>query len=123
VRSQDFINIVNEKTKSDYSWFFAQYLHNRFVPELEYYQDGNVFYYSWNPDYLYGNAPGYFPLPVRVKLNTNDTDTLYPRSVIDTVRCEAGFESQFVSNVLVKFTENKKLKKQFRKQVPTIANY
>ena len=29
VESKDFIELVNEKTYSDYSWFFKQYLNNR----------------------------------------------------------------------------------------------
>jgi aminopeptidase N len=116
VRSQDFINVVNEKTKSDYSWFFAQYLNCRFVPELEYYKDGNVFYYAWNPDYLDVNSKKNFPLPVAVKLRQGRVDTLLPQTAIDTLRCESDFEGRFMSNILVKFTENKKLKKRFRKQ-------
>jgi len=35
VESKDFIELVNEKTYSDYSWFFKQYLNNRKVPVIE----------------------------------------------------------------------------------------
>lgn len=49
VVSQDFVNHVNEKTKSDYSWFFNHYLYNNESPSLSYYIDDNgMFYYQWN---------------------------------------------------------------------------
>ncbi len=49
VVSQDFVNHVNEKTKSDYSWFFNHYLYNNEAPSLSYYIDDNgMFYYQWN---------------------------------------------------------------------------
>ncbi|MEM7372423.1 MAG: M1 family metallopeptidase [Bacteroidota bacterium] len=36
VNSQDFIQLVNQKTGSDYGWFFHQYLNEREVPQLAY---------------------------------------------------------------------------------------
>lgn len=36
VDSQNFIDLVNEKTGSDYSWFFHQYLNKREAPQLAY---------------------------------------------------------------------------------------
>ncbi len=112
VKSQDFIDIVNEKTKADYGWFFAQYLQNRFVPELEYYKEDGVFYYSWNNKYTNGN----FPLPVVVKgINAAGADTLLPKTSISSMPCTGELIPEMRSNILVKFTENKKLKKEFRK--------
>ena len=35
VCTKDFLNVVNEKTKSDYKWLFDQYLKTRDVPELQ----------------------------------------------------------------------------------------
>lgn len=113
VKSQDFIDVVNEKAKSDYTWFFDQYLYNRFVPELEYYKDDGVFYYSWNDKYSNGN----FQLPVAVKgINATGVDTLRPESTISTMPCTGELAPEMRSSILVKFTENKKLKKQHQKQ-------
>lgn len=44
----DFIQMVNEKTNSEYDWFFKQYLYKRKAPILEYYWDGRNFYYRWD---------------------------------------------------------------------------
>jgi aminopeptidase N len=47
ISSQQFIDLVNEKTGENYSAFFAQYLNNRFVPEIEFFEDGQYLYYRW----------------------------------------------------------------------------
>ncbi len=112
VKSQDFIAIVNEKTSSDYNWFFDQYLYNRFVPELEYYKDDGVFYYCWNDKY----TNEYFPLPVVVKgVHETGTDTLVPIRRVSTMQCSGDQQPEMRSNILVKFTENKKLKREYNK--------
>jgi len=48
VESNDFIELVNKKTGSDYNWFFDHYLYNNEVPTLTYAisVDG-VFFYKW----------------------------------------------------------------------------
>lgn len=48
VDSQDFIDLVNKMTNSDYSWFFNQYLYHNYVPLLDHVisSDG-YFYYRW----------------------------------------------------------------------------
>jgi hypothetical protein len=38
---------VNKKTGEDYTWFFNQYLYNRFTPVLEYYMKENRLYMRW----------------------------------------------------------------------------
>lgn len=49
VESADFINVVNEKTEMDYTWFFHQYLNNNFAPTFEaYIDDLGVLYYRWS---------------------------------------------------------------------------
>ena len=49
VESNDFIEIVNEKTGEDYQWFFNQYLYNNFAPEFEYGVSlSGSLYYRWN---------------------------------------------------------------------------
>jgi aminopeptidase N len=112
VRSQDFINVVNEKTKSDYSWFFAQYLNNRFIPVLEYYQKDGVFYYAWNSDY----TNEHFPLSVAIKgIHQTGNDTLIPLSRVSTLALTGNQTPELMSNVLVIFKENKKLRKRYQK--------
>jgi aminopeptidase N len=61
ITSQAFVDLVNAKTGVDYNWFFKQYLHNRFVPELHYVIQGTTLYYCWQKTALD------FILPVRVK--------------------------------------------------------
>jgi aminopeptidase N len=51
ISSEKLEELVNRKTGKDFHWFFEQYLHNRFVPELEYCIKDNVLYYRWNPGY------------------------------------------------------------------------
>lgn len=112
VRSQDFIAVVNEKTKTDYSWFFAQYLNNRFIPVLEYYQKDGVFYYAWDSDY----TNEHFPLPVAIKgIHETANDTLIPLSRVSTVAVTGNQTPELMSNVLVIFKENKKLRKRYQK--------
>ncbi|HEU4717055.1 MAG TPA: M1 family metallopeptidase [Bacteroidia bacterium] len=45
--SKDFEDLVNEKTGKDYTWFFRQYLYNRFTPELHYCLKDGYLYYKW----------------------------------------------------------------------------
>lgn len=48
VTSQDFIDLVNEKTERDFQWFFDQYLYQHWVPELEYaVSEEGTLYYKW----------------------------------------------------------------------------
>lgn len=108
--TDDFMSVVNEGTGSDYKWFFDQYCHNRFVPELEYCESNGSVYYRWNPEYTNAN----FRLPVALS-DTAETkiDTIIPSSTINTVKTPNGSAFYWHTGILVKFTENKKLKKQF----------
>ncbi len=48
VKSNDFITLVNQKTGSDYNWFFDQYLFNNYAPELEYkFTEFGTVFYRW----------------------------------------------------------------------------
>ncbi len=64
ISSADFVKHVNTKTKTDYSWFFRQYLEQRKVPVLKIGRSGEGFYtYRWKetlPD---------FKMPVNLVLN------------------------------------------------------
>lgn len=109
VTSEDFISVVNEKTGLDYHWFFDQYLHNRFVPELEYYQDNNRLFYKWNADYTNQD----FKLPVVVKVGPSAFDTLFPTRAVQTTECSADSPVEMTSRVLVKFSDDKAVKREF----------
>jgi len=47
ITSESFINIVNELSGKNYSWFFDHYLYNRKVPILKYYTRGGKLFYKW----------------------------------------------------------------------------
>jgi aminopeptidase N len=67
VSSNDFVELVNQKTGSDYTWFFKQYLFNNYAPELEYYVNefGTVFYKWVNTDESFNK--------IKIKLTINDS--------------------------------------------------
>ncbi|MFD1551768.1 M1 family peptidase [Putridiphycobacter roseus] len=49
VDSDDFIHLVNEKTKDNYNWFFNHYLYNNEAPSLSYYiSDQGILHYKWS---------------------------------------------------------------------------
>jgi aminopeptidase N len=110
ISSQQFIDLVNEKTGQNYSPFFSQYLNNRFVPELEFYEDGEYLYYRWK------KTNTGFNLSIRAK-GLKDGDAFAPSS-------ERIKRSPINSNIfeirwyyyLVKPVENKKLKSRYDKQ-------
>ncbi len=110
VTSKDFISIVNEKTGADYQWFFEQYLYNRFVPELEYCKSNGKIYYRWNRDFTHVD----FRLPV-VLCDTLGSryDTIIPTGGIKRTLIQYSPGYYWNTKVLVKFTENKKLSKQY----------
>ena len=65
VESKDFIDLVNQKTNSDYNWFFDLYLYENCSPELEYnlVNPGRL-YYRWNRV-----SPEFNKLTVRLQCN------------------------------------------------------
>lgn len=112
VTTKDLVALVNEKTGADYQWFFDQYLYGRFVPELEYCESKGLVYYRWNPEYTNSS----FRMPVALRDQSKaEMDTLVPSQAIATKQITPGADFYWRSGVLVKFTENKKLKKEFRK--------
>ena len=110
VTSKEFISVVNEKTGSDYQWFFDQYLYNRFVPELEYYQAGDEFYYRWNTDFCEKD----FDLPIVLKTAPSQYDTIVPAWNLQVLKCTKDVPVEVSSNVLVRFTETKKITRQHK---------
>jgi aminopeptidase N len=62
--TKEFIQIVNQVTKKDWSWFFKGYLMHAALPELISKRNGNVLQLEWKlPD------ASMFPLPVEVSVN------------------------------------------------------
>jgi hypothetical protein len=111
--SKDFISLVNEKTGTDYQWFFDQYLYNRFVPDMEYFQDDGRLYYRWNAEVTNSSFKG----PVIVKTGPSLWDTVYPALTISVCPLNDGSEADVEDNTLTKYTENRKLKKLYKRQL------
>lgn len=128
ISSEVFEEVVNRKTGKDFHWFFAQYLHNRFTPELEYcVKDGTV-YYRWNAAYtnkdftkMKVNAFGILPDSPNSRGGyagaTFDAATVTPDFSIQTFTIKEGCDVKFdQQQALFKATENKSLAKAFKKQ-------
>lgn len=110
ISSQQFIDLVNEKTGQNYNAFFAQYLNNRFVPEIEFFEDGGYLYYRWqktNPD---------FDLSIRASGLTEGFSFKPESNRIGRVAINSQtFEIRWY-HYLVKPVENKKLPGLYAKQ-------
>ncbi|MFH1004323.1 MAG: M1 family metallopeptidase [Bacteroidota bacterium] len=109
VTSQDFINVVNEKTGENYGWFFKQYLNNHKVPFLEYYWDGKDIFYRW------ANTDSTFKMPVELKLDGMKSLNIKPSNIVQKVQVSSEYYKSisFPSNTLLfGKEENKKLKKE-----------
>ncbi len=129
ISSESFIELVNRKTGKELNWFFNQYLHNRFTPELEYCIKDNTLYYRWNSDYTntdfnkmqvgaFGILPeskdkrgGYSGATFEIgKL----TPTFSVQAVAIQQECKPGF---YNSQALFKASENKSLVKVYSRQI------
>ncbi|MBI3501258.1 MAG: M1 family metallopeptidase [Bacteroidetes bacterium] len=112
VSSQNFIDLVNEKTGNDYGWFFKQYLYKRETPFLEYDWDGKDFYYRWK----YANAD--FKMPAEILLDNLVQIKLSPSTEIQKLPIAAQTYKNISFNdymLLFGVEENKKLRKEFKK--------
>ena len=111
VTSQDFINLVNEKTGEDYTWLFNQYLYKREAPFLEYYWDRADFFYRWE----YTDAT--FKMPAEIALDGLIKITLKPTDKIQKIQIDGKAYKEISFNnytELFGIKENKKLMKQFK---------
>lgn len=129
ISSEVFEELVNRKTGKDFHWFFAQYLHNRFTPELEYcVKDGTV-YYRWNGAYTNKDfnkmklrAIGVHPENPKDSRGgyggaTFDAGIVTPTFSIQSFAIQADCNVKFdEQQALFKSTENKSLAKEFKKQ-------
>ena len=113
--TRDFISVVNEKTGTDLTWFFRQYLYRRDVPCLEYQWYGDDFYYRWtgtNPDFI---------LPVDILLDDLIRKSLSPELIVGKISISRTTYSRLSFNdflMLYGVRENKKLRKIFSAQKP-----
>lgn len=113
VTSAEFITMVNEKTGTNYNWFFNQYLHKREAPFLEHSWDGTDFYYRWNyvgPD---------FTMPAQISLDGLVVLSLKPTASVQKIPVNGKTYKKVAFNnftTLFGTQENKKLKKIFRQQ-------
>ena len=109
--SQDFIDVVNEKTNDEYAWFFKQYLYKREAPILEYYWDGQKFYYRWD------KVDADFKMPVEIMLDNSLKITLYPKKSDNLVQITPisrdTYKAISFDNIMRLYgvRENKKLRK------------
>ncbi|MBI3511009.1 MAG: M1 family metallopeptidase [Bacteroidetes bacterium] len=107
-RTEDLEKIVNEKTGEDYHWFFQQYLHDRFTPELEYCVWEGNFFYRW------GKTDSSFVLPVKVKFNDTEKTGYELRPTKYLQRLEIPLDATYPffndDQLLFKPVENKNLR-------------
>ncbi|MDP5168668.1 MAG: M1 family metallopeptidase [Bacteroidia bacterium] len=112
VESSDFINLVNEKTGEDYSWFFDHYLKQNEIPVLEYHVTD-----SGKMSYRYSNtAPSFNKLKVRVTI-AGEPVTIVPSTEWQELQlsqqtAEGDWDFFFPLDQFVIPSENKKMKEQ-----------
>jgi aminopeptidase N len=86
VTSQNFIDMVNLKTGSNYSWFFNQYLYKHQPPKLEYFievsdkSNEQTFYYKWT------NVADDFMMPILVKNADGSKTKIYPTTTEKSIQ-------------------------------------
>jgi aminopeptidase N len=84
VTSEDIVRYINQQTKTDYSYFFNQYLKYPNIPTLQikFGQQGQtvVLHYKWNTD-----VPG-FKMPVKVTKALGKYNFIYPTTAWQTMR-------------------------------------
>lgn len=110
VESKDFIELVNEKTNSNYSWFFDQYLNKNLVPEFEYaYTEDGGFYYRWS-----NMSRDFTPFKIRMKTQDRVIE-LIPSDKTQLVMLPkdsyGSWNFQLPGDVLCAFKENKAILK------------
>ena len=122
VESEDFINLVNKKTKSDYHWFFDHYLYNNEAPTLAYFiSDEGILYYKWA-----NTAANFNQLNIRIQ-SKNKAYTLQPSQKVQKMQLTLSslnyWEIQFNESVLFAYDKDKSLEKKYKIENPTETSY
>lgn len=91
VCTEDFIQMVNQKTGQDYHWFFKQYLNSRQVPKLVYYLDikanssDQVLYYKWE------NVAADFAMPIYITDVFGSAKMIYPSTTENSLKASGSY--------------------------------
>lgn len=106
VDSQDFVNMVNEKTGKDYTWFFDHYLKVNEAPILEYVIDEDeTIYYRWK------NTASTFNDFVVIMVVNGKEVRLRPKTAVQSTKLTdekpVRWNAYFKTNVFCGFEENK----------------
>lgn len=108
ITSKEFIELVNEKTKQDYNWFFNQYLYKNKIPTLEYCTNlDGVLYYRWD-----NTSDDFNQLKIKLKSN-NQAITLTPSTKTQKIKLPkdeyGAWDYQLITDVLYAYKKNKSL--------------
>lgn len=108
VGSNDFIDIVNEKTKNDYNWFFNHYLYKNECPVLLVYisDDGNI-YFKWK-----NTDPEFNKFKVKLKFSNRAillTPTTQVQKMVNPNGKNEGWSIAFIDDALIIFERDKKI--------------
>ncbi|MGL4597784.1 MAG: M1 family metallopeptidase [Bacteroidia bacterium] len=119
VSSADFMALVNQKTGKDYTWFFQQYLFNRFTPVLNYEVKDGWLYFEWDAKYTNAN----FSMAVRL-LGTDGKMTRRIAPKTNEVRKVQLMNNEAPVRIgdqyqLMKATQEKGLAKKYAKKNPS----
>ncbi len=113
IESKDFVEVVNEKTNSDYNWFFNHYLYYNEAPSLSYTisKDG-VLYYKWS-----NTDSSFDKLKIKLKIKNQ---VITPSSNIQAVLLpkpqKQGWRDLFLDDVLFAFKKDNSLISEYNSQ-------
>ena len=109
VTTEDFINVVNEKTGKDYDWFFNQYLYRRDCPKLEWNYVFNTIKQQYEIKFKWSNMDSKFQLPVLIR-TSEDKVWIYPSNKVNHCTFHNGGAVYLnTNNSYISIVKNKKL--------------
>jgi aminopeptidase N len=107
VHSADFVDMVNQKTGKDFSWFFKQYLYSRVCPTLEIKVE-NTPNETYNISYRWAGVGSDFQLPVKVYADYR-TYVIYPSNEVKILKLKT--DEDYLVNSDGSYIAVKKIKK------------
>jgi len=87
--NDDFMNLVNEKTGSDYSWFFDVYLFNRACPQMDFSFTRNPITGNNTLKYKWSNMGNDFKIPIEIEVN-GKKQIIHPGSKVQQLEVKPG---------------------------------